>query len=657
MDFFGHQEQARRNTAILIFLFIVSVVLIVLAVYVAVVAGLVFGSTFSAPMYSDASMMSLVPDKFWNPRLFFAVTACTSLVILGGSFFKLRQLADGGGAAVAEMLGGERVPSETEGLLYRRLLNVVEEMAIASGLPVPPVYLLPQPGINAFAAGFTPSDAVIGVTQGAVEMLTRDELQGVIAHEFSHILNGDTLMKMRMLGLLHGITMVADIGMQIMFMRRMRRDFGGYQGGLHPFASTIGFLIFFVGTIGLVFADMIKRAVSREREFLADAAAVQLTRNPEGVAGALKVIGGYKQGSRINHVSAYQASHFFFGNAIRSFLNTDWWATHPPLGERIRRIEPAFKGKFEKISASLRLRDNSTEVYASSGNRPQTVSAERLKGSLGSVEQLKGSLGSVLEQIGQPTASHLTYAKKLIASIPSRLRDFAHDPYTARAAVYAMLLAEDAKQRRPQLELLQQAADPNVFRETLDIQPMMRELSSELRLPLVDIMVPALKELSRQQYEAFVKNVAVLIKSDQQISLFEYTLHRVLLTHLQATFGQAEPQPVKFRKSSQLRDECACVLAQLVRFGTHADRQAVFGQAIEAVLGEAYPMPEEKACRLSHFDKALRRLRLASPAIKKALLTACVECVLADGQLTIHEVEAMRAIADAMDCPMPPLLG
>jgi Zn-dependent protease with chaperone function/uncharacterized tellurite resistance protein B-like protein len=638
MDFFGYQEQARRNTTRLVLLFAAAIVLIVLAVYVAVTVGLFFGQGFvqgQRPLFTV--------DHFWHWQRFYWVTGITLLVIFGGSAWRTWQLSEGGGAAVATMLGGERLPAATRDPLYRRLLNVVEEMAIASGMPVPPVYLLPQNGINAFAAGFTPSDAVIGVTRGAVEMLNRDELQGVIAHEFSHVFNGDTRLKMRMMGLLFGITLISDFGIMLLTARHSTR-YSSRQRSSHPALMVIGILLFAVGTIGAVFADMIKRAVSRQREFLADAAAVQFTRNPAGIAGALKVIGGYKAGSRVAHAGATQASHFFFSNALKSWYAKDWWATHPPLVDRIRRIEPGFRGQPAHIDAT---------------QRSMAVAAEAAIGFAAHVVPLnrRFSASDMIDAIGNPEAAHLRQADNLLARMPDRLREFAHDPYTARAAVYAMLLADDAKQRKQQLNLLSQSADPNVFRETLEIQPMMQGLSPELRLPLVDMMVPALKELSEQQYKMFVKNVGVLIKSDHQVSLFEYTLHRVLLGYLHATFAQAEPPAVKFHKASQLRDECACILAQLVRYGTHADREAVYNKAIETLLGETHPMPSEKDCRLSHFDKALRRLKLAAPRVKKQLLTAAVECVLADGQLTIHEVEAMRAVADALDCPMPPLLG
>lgn len=639
MDFFGHQDRARRNTAILAGMFAAAVVLIIFAVYGAVIGGLFIAQAFTAT--------PIAPDNFGDLKLFLMVTGATTLVVAGGSIYKMLQLSNGGGAAVAEMLGGKRLSGGRGDPLQRRLLNVVEEMAIACGLPVPPVYLLDQDGVNAFAAGFTPSDTVIGVTRGALELLTRDELQGVIAHEFSHILNGDTRMKMRLLGLLHGITLISDIGIRIMTLRRINRYSSRNRGGMHPATLAIGFLIFMVGTIGSVLADMIKRAVSRQREFLADASAVQFTRNPLGIAGALKVIGGYKPGSRVSHAAAGQASHLFFGNAVRSFLQTDWWATHPPLTERIRRIEPTFKGRFEKIEASARMLDNAAAAFSAFGAATAASAPE----------QLSTTADAVMAQIGQPNAVHLEYAGKLIAAIPARLRDFVHEPYTARAAVYALLLDADAQQRKVQLKVLQQTCDPNLFRELLEIQPLLKTLRPEQRLPLIDMVLPALKRLSLQQSSAFRKEMEALIKADHKVSLFEYVIHKIVLMALQGEFGKPDQGEVRFHKAEELLDELACVLAQLARTGTHRNPAAAFRAGMAILTEQRRVMPEAAKCRLSHFNTAMGKARHASPDLKRQMIKAALCCIMHNHHVSVDELELLRAMAAMLDCPMPPLFA
>ncbi len=638
MDFFGQQEQARKHTTWLVLIFSAAVVAIILAVYLAVVGGLFFAQFFQG----QQSFFRV--DTLWDPQLFVWTTSIALLMIGSGSLYRTLQLKKGGGAAVAELLGGERVPSATSDPLVRRMLNITEEMAIASGVPVPPVYLLQQSGINAFAAGFSSSDAVIAVTRGALELLNRDELQGVIAHEFSHILNGDTRLKMRLMGLLFGITLISDSGILLMTSRHsVRYSVGRRERGVHPALLIIGMLLFLVGTIGAVFADMIKRAVSRQREFLADAAAVQFTRNPHGIANALKVIGGYKEGSRIQHAGVDQASHFFFGNARKSWRSKDWWATHPPLTERIRRIDPSFRGEIPKIK---------TQVVSS---RVYNEAASAFDAGTGAqAEHLKASVDQIMRGVGSPAPMHLAEARRLLKKIPSRVKDFAHDPYTARAAVYVLLLDADAKARAMQLKALEQAADPDVYREVLEIQPEMQHLDAELLLPLLEMLLPTLKTLSRPQYLTFRKAVQAVIKSDGKVSIFEYMLHRMLMRHLKPAFATIRPLPVKYNQVQEVSEDCACVLVCLLAYGAHADRAGVLAKAAEH-LGIELDPPADFSCKLGRLDVSLKRLELAAPEVKKRLLTAAVHCVLADGRLAIEEVELMRAIADALDSPMPPL--
>ena len=641
MDFFGQQEQARKNTTWLVILFAAAVVMIIAAVYFAVVTGLYFGQFFQGqqPFFSV--------DTLWSPVLFVWVVCISMTLVAAGSMYRTIQLRKGGGAAVAEMLGGERVPSAVDDPLLRRLLNVTEEMAIASGMPVPPVYLLQQSGINAFAAGFSHKDAIIAVTRGAIELLKRDELQGVIAHEFSHILNGDTRMKMRMMGLLFGITLISDAGILLLTSRNsVRYSAVRRERGPHPAFLVMGFMLFLVGTIGAVFADMIKRAVSRQREFLADAAAVQFTRNPMGIADALKVIGGYKEGSRIRHAAAEQASHFFFGNALKSWQQKDWWATHPPLIERIRRLDPAFRGEIQHIdpiSVSARVH---SEALAAFGDGMVSRG--------GDPERLRSSVDSVMQGIGNPGPSHMAQARSLLKKMPDRVKVFAHDPYTASATIFALMLNVDAKVRSVQLRALQQVADPNVYRETLDIQPELKRFDAELRLPLLELLLPALKTMSRSQYVSFRKAVSALIKSDGRVSIFEYMLHRMLMRHLKPAFSSIHPTHVQFHSVDELAGDCEQVLVCLISFGTHPDRNQVFAQATD-YLGVKLDCPEKFSCNLASLDAALKRLEKAAPDVKKKLISAGVHCVLADGRLATEEVELLRAIADALDTPMPPL--
>ena len=287
MDFFAAQELRRRKTKWLIALYLLAVLSIIIGIYVVISIGLGFANTrIAAEVGGDPNgPMSAEVFSLFNPQLFGIVAGLNLLVIGGASFSKIIELR-GGGEHVASSLGGIRVPASTNNPAERQLLNVVEEMAIASGISVPPVYILRhEPTINAFAAGFTPADAVIGVNQGTLDALNRDELQGVIAHEFSHILNGDMRINIRLIGILFGIQMLATIGYFVLrgmgggYGHRRQRSNGDGKGGAGAIlVIALALLVF--GAIGQFFAKWIKATLSRQREYLADASAIQFTRNP-----------------------------------------------------------------------------------------------------------------------------------------------------------------------------------------------------------------------------------------------------------------------------------------------------------------------------------------------------------------------------------------
>ncbi|WP_018295259.1 M48 family metallopeptidase [Mariprofundus ferrooxydans] len=637
VDFFGQQEQARRQTSRLVILFAVAVVLIVLAVYLAVTAGL-FIAQFFQGQHQFFSVHTL-----WNPMLFVWVSGLTLLLIGGGSWYRLHSLKQGGGRAVAELLGGTRIPSATSDPLLRRLLNIIAEMAIASGVPVPPAYLLEQPGINAFAAGFAPGDSVIAVTRGALDLLDRDQLQGVIAHEFSHILNGDTRLKMRLMGLLFGVTLISDAGIMLLSSRRTIA-YSSRERGTHPAVLAIGFLLFLAGTIGAVFADLIKRAVSRQREFLADAAAVQFTRNPAGIAGALKLIGGCQSGSRVVHPAAQQASHFFFGDAMKNG-QAQWWATHPPLTERIRRLDPTFRGVLPPVDAVERSRVIRELAVSELAMPEQAVPVQP--------SQKATTRSEAIASVGQIESGR---ASGLLVRLPERLRHFARDPFTARAIVYAMLLDEDTGLRRQQLDALQVKADADVFSELLDIQPLIAGLDPDLRIPLLELLMPALKELSGMQYRIFRGNVKLLIKANEQLSMREYMLHRMLLRHLAPAFEAVQPAANKQLGVEAVVADLGIVVAMLVRLGRHVQPAKVYRQAMEQVAGAVEePMPRADLCTMARLDASLNHLRDAAPSIQQQVVASCAAAVIADGHVSVRETEMLRAVCDALECPMPPL--
>jgi Zn-dependent protease with chaperone function len=645
MDFFQHQDAARRKTGLLVVYFSLALVMMVTVLYAVVVAAFGFGAQRVEP---GAAL------NWWQPGILAAVAAVTLGVIGLGSLYKTIELRQGG-RVVAEMLGGQLISPSTQDLTERRLLNVVEEMALASGVPVPPVYLLDgEESINAFAAGFAPSDAVIGVNRGTLRYLNRDELQGVISHEFSHLLNGDMRLNIRLIGLLHGILLVALIGYYLMrFGGVSGRSSGNRKGGGgQVMLIALGALV--IGSVGLFFGKLIKASVSRQREYLADASAVQFTRNPDGIAGALKKIGGLAAGSHIETPAAETASHLFFGSAFKRIWFQPF-ATHPPLAARIKRIDPHFDGQFPR-SVPLDQQSPAAPVAptptAARGPAHRPPFARPGVGGALPIDPLL-----VLAAIGVPAQEDAQYAAHLLASLPPQLDAAIRDPWSARAVVFAMLLAEDPPTQTAQRKLLRDRQGEPVEVEAAKLMVLLSAEPRQRLLPMVEFLQGTLRNLSPTQYDQFRGTVQQLIAADQKVSLFEFFLQRVLLGHLDRALYGHRPPPIRYHSVQAVVGEAACVLSLLAHAGQRdAAARGAFDQAV-AALGIDTP-PEIQppgACTLSDIDAALDKLAAASPPVKKRVLGAAIVAVAADRNVTATEAELLRVIADSLDCPIPPL--
>jgi Zn-dependent protease with chaperone function len=627
-DFFERQSVARRNTKWLVMMFVLAVIGIVGTTFVVTAIGL-SAAAGEAPL-----------------EIPIAASVGALALIGSGTLYKVVQLS-GGGSVVAERLGGGRIYPNTTDAVQRRVLNVVEEMALASGVPVPPVFLLAEEqGLNAFAAGYSPSDAVIGVTRGCAEQLTREQLQGVIAHEFSHILNGDMRLNLRLIGVLHGILLMGLVGHQLV---RIAAYGGGgrsrsrREGGL-IYLLLIGLAFIVVGSIGLLFGNLIKAAVSRQREYLADASAVQFTRNPEGIAGALKRIGAAVFGSKLISPRAAEASHMYFAEGISGLF-----ATHPPLDDRIRRLEPRWDGKYPAALPAGAVVGIEAEAARGFIGEAATEHAD-VYGRPVSVQVVQHAA----DQVANPTETHRAYIRELIAAMPPAVVDAAHDPYGARAVIYASLLDRDAHVRAAQLRALQQAADENVFELTLRLVPDVSRLDVRARLPLVDMTLPALRALSPAQYHEFASCFRQLVLADERLGLFEWTLHQILLRHLRPQFEPVRPKPIKYYGLQRLTQQCSILLSALARASQHDDRVAF--EAGARHLGDVPVELLPSGVSLGTLQAALHELAQAAPKLRQRLVDACAACICADADVKVGEAELLRAICDLLDCPMPPLL-
>ncbi len=638
MDFFGQQDRAKANTLKLFLLFCLAVVSIVLGIFVVI----------SLWAEGVTEMQSLA----WTPKLAIEVSLVVGTIVGISSLLRIGQLKEGG-KVIAESLGGRKINHQTQIPNHRRILNVVSEMAIASGTPVPPVYLIKEDGINAFAAGFSPSDAVIGITRGCSEKLNREQLQGVVAHEFSHILNGDMRLNIRLAGIIYGITSLSEIGRALMRATRHSSRRSSKENNPAAFLAIAGTAFFFFGLIGSFFGSLIRAAVSRQREFLADAAAVQFTRNPSGIAGALKRIGGFSKGSELQNSASSEFSHLFFNSALSSHF-----ATHPPLRERIKRLDPNWKYKYPKTNEIEEKADALAEgitppeaIASFIGTEPKS-SASDLPTTPSSLtdEPLNGNLEELLDAPGEKEVEH---AVQLLSALPSDLLGLAREPHGACSIVSGLLLHPKPSVRERQIAILRTFGEAGFLEESVLTQPKLDQLSSEEKLVLLEESVGSLNQLSHAQIRKFSKLTEELINADHQVDLFEWTLHKIIQDFV---LRKISPH-VSLHGNVSIRrrlPECSTALGALAHFGQeNKDPISAFEKGFGRINRKRpINLPPARKCGLEQLDKALVRLGQMTPMAKRSFLDACRETIEHDGKTTEIELQILRGLAAALSCPL-----
>ncbi len=652
MDFFAYQEQARRRTSLLVFYFVLAVGLIIFALYSVINYALFF--------IEQTNAEEPISFQFWNVELFAGISIVVLAIILISALIKTFILARGGGAAVATMLDGRLIDYERATPEEKRLLNVVEEMAIASGVPVPPVYVLEESGINAFAAGYSPFSAVIGITRGAIQQLSRDELQGVIAHEFSHIFNGDMRLNIKLIGIIFGILVIHIIGKTIARLAiRMssqsrfstsRRNKGGSSLGFIIFFTLLGIAIMLIGWIGVLFCRIIQSAISRQREFLADASAVQFTRNPYGLLGVLVKISKEADGSLITHPKAEEASHMFFANGVGSWLNFIF-ATHPPITTRIKRLDPNFQ--FEKYTSSSYRAKASLEAIPS-----QEAITSGFAGAA-TAEKIAVSQENLTNYIGNIIEKHVAEAANILQYIPLDIRNELYTKVGAQSFILALVIfASDAAQQKKD-ELVQRIKMITLQQKTKRMLPALSRLPRKAWLAAAEVALGTLNGLTKEEKNAFKETLKLMIEADDTISLFEYALIHIVEYSLLDQKNKKD-LPVRFYKLRDVEDALSVLLSTLAYYG-RTENSALIQKAFDAARIKL----EEKAsimllpptdCGLHKIDEAMQKLIYASYPIKKQIIAACSACIAADGTTTIEEAELFRAISAALHCPVPLIL-
>jgi Zn-dependent protease with chaperone function len=636
MNFFARQDEARRASRRLVVLFGLAVLAVVAAVDFVV---------FMLMRQAEVRSLGYVPPLTdWlaaHPRLVVGTSLVVLAIISIASFYKTMVLG-GGGGVVAQSLGGVRISADTTDPLQRRLLNVVEEMAIASSVPMPEVYLLEQEsGINAFAAGHNTSNAAIGVTRGALTTLNRSELQGVIAHEFSHILNGDMKLNVRLMGLLFGLLVIALIGRTV--LHGATRVRGDRKGGV-IIVVLIAVAVLIIGHVGLFFGRLIQAAVSRKRESLADASAVQFTRDPGGLRGALVKIGASAAGSRVGNPEVEEVAHMLFAPGMSRFF-----ATHPALVDRLKAIDPRFDPK-EIDSARARM-------AAQAAVEVESPPAARAAGSKSMIDLPAAGPAMVAELVGNPGTAHMQLAREIRESLPEAIVAAGRHPQSARALLLALALDSNPEIRARQKQAIALRLTPEVAAVTGALEPHVDALEPEQRIPALLRGFAALRQLTHEERVQLMACLNGMLPRDGNVALHSYVLRKLAQMHMR---DDLNPGARESRLTLQAVQQDAQVLFSVLAQHGHSDPTGA-RRAYEAGMHHLFPR-ERPGYGLTGpwapaLDGALSRLDQLAPIAKEQLVEAMVATVTHDQQLTMGEAELLRAVCASVHCPLPPLVA
>lgn len=646
MNFFDAQDKARRASKWLVFVYIVATVLIVAGVTLVFAVALGVFSDQAGYQSSDAAG-------------FLATIAIITLLVIVGATLVKTAILSSGGSKVATALGGTLVPTDVADPLRRRLRNVVEEMAIASGVPVPDIYVLEEESsINAFAAGYTPADAAVAVTRGTLELLDRDELQGVIAHEFSHILNGDMRLNIRMMGVLFGIMVISLIGRMILRGGARASSFSRRDNKGAAAIMAVGLGLAVIGFVGMFFARVIKAAVSRQREYLADASAVQFTRQSAGIANALKKIGGYSEASYITETDPEEVSHMLFGSGAKFF---GWFATHPPLTERIQALDPSFTGadypQVEAMAGQAAAEQETMAAFAARAGQAEPIPAAVAAAGEDTIILPE----SITDAVGHPDLAHVAYAKVLRQSIPESLYDAAHSAELSYLLTLSLVLDSSGQHLERQMNVIEERMGANRARLVRGYYDDLTRLGPEYRLPLLEISFPALKHRPAPQLTHLLELTHRIIEVDGDVNLYEFCFYRILMVNLGHAIDPSGRGAAVRGSKKELRQAAVNVLAIVADHG-HDDAGAAqaaldAGLALFGEWAQGVKLVSKQELTVDILDHNLNRLLTLNGKGRNKLLRAVSETAAHDGRLTATEGQLIRVICATLECPLPPILA
>ena len=668
MNFFEQQDQARRRTVWLVLLFILAIVCVALSFYALALIVIV-------PQAQERGAQGA--QIWWNTEIFLQITGAVCLIIfLGAGVQRLR--LGGSGKSVAEALGGQLLQGATNNADEQKLRDVVDEMAIASGMPVPPIYILQEDAINAFAAGSNPQDAVLGFTRGAITQLNREELQGVTGHEFSHIAHKDTRLNLRIACVVAGVMLIALIGRVMLQVAgriatvpnmSSKKDNRG-SAALVFLAIGLGLLI--IGGIGAFFGRLLQAAVSRQREFLADASAVQYSRNPAGIAGALRRIGGLPF-TPIQSPTASGLNHFFFSMPIHS-----WLSTHPPLAERVRRIEQG--GFINDVVGDAARSTVADSTNATSSATIGTGGAAELAAGFvvgGAGPSRSGSSTDSLQSHATPSAAthasgrvvtrrdvlesttsktltqeSLQGARALLQKIPDAVQTAAREPLDAQVILLLLVTGAQLDAQEKVRGLALEHLGQGVMASWHQLAASVVGLPDEIRLVVLDLCVPTLTQLTKQQYVVFRTTLTAAMRADNHVDLFDWMTRIVLTRRIETRFGALSKNKLT-RSMRECSQALRIVLGTLARAGdsSHCARGFDLGAAACELSGLTLPTIQE--CTLDALHFSLEELDALSAHDRKFLSTALISVATADDVVNTQELLLLRAFAYRLDIYLP----
>jgi Zn-dependent protease with chaperone function len=685
-QFFERQEVQRSQTRLLVAGFIAALLAVVAVINLVVVLGV--GES---------------PAVVWGrePMVFFWVSAIVVVVILGACWHKSSQLR-AGGAVVARSLGGIHINNKDGDLARQRLVNVVEEMAIAARVRKPQVFILPdEPGINAFAAGHSPDEAAVAVTQGALDNLDRDQLQAVIGHEFSHILNGDMKINMRLTAWIFGLFVITDLASRVMNSRRGGKDAARLK--------MIAFAIFIAGSVGMIAGRLLQAAVSRRREHLADASAVQFTRNPQALQSAFIVMAAHAEGTRLNHAGSADVAHMFFAGSAPSWANKvggKWFATHPPIEERVQAIDNRVtplrfrtlvsderrklksKAKAAAAESASAAADGAAPAAAASGatsGAAPVATGDRLPmmelgaridatpvaeaspavaepppsspGHSGSTLSLAATMPFGVPAIAGRTPPPDPLRNRLSTDQQAQVQSFVArvegSLLSVQATFVAVLLAPEPAKARLQLTRLAPLLGIELLKESQALMPHVNALAPPARIAVFVDLLPVLESLApehRKRLRAAARAFAPTIGGGDML---RFSATRVLDKKLAKPAPEAPPVPLPDRSDGVCMLYAA--LAQC-RFGAGKQGQNSYRAGLMGMLPPQKWAPFPDALLTpADIDAALAKVAQVHPTGKRAFSDGLARVISVGGRLTVPQVELLRGICLIVECAVPVL--